>query len=107
VDLLVLSACETALDAGRDAQGREIEGLGTLAQKKGAGAVLATLWPVADLKAGLLLGGFYRHCGLAKGGDLAGSLRKAQVALIRTAGKGEDYSHPFYWAPYILMGHSN
>ncbi|MBU1653467.1 MAG: tetratricopeptide repeat protein [Gammaproteobacteria bacterium] len=47
IDLLTLSACETALDSP-GAKGQEIEGLGTLAQKKGAKGVLATLWPVAD-----------------------------------------------------------
>lgn len=47
VQLLALSACDTAY-GGKDADGREIEGFGALAQKKGAKAVMARLWRVAD-----------------------------------------------------------
>lgn len=47
VDLLTLSACDTAT-GGCGADGREVEGFGVLAQRLGAAAVIATLWPVAD-----------------------------------------------------------
>ena len=58
VDLLTLSACQTAV--GDQAQnGREIEGLGALAQNQGAGAVLATLWSVADQSTALFMTRFY------------------------------------------------
>jgi CHAT domain-containing protein/Tfp pilus assembly protein PilF len=109
VDLITLSACETAVGGGKDANGMEIEGLGALAQKQGAKGVLATLWPVADESTGLLMQQFYR---LREAGQLtkAEALRQAQLRFINGAGgdakpdtKGQ-YRHPFYWAPFILMG---
>lgn len=98
VDLLTLSACDTGLGGGRDAQGREIEGFGVIAQQQGAKAVLATLWPVSDQSTADLMSDFYRRrqaLGLSK----AEALTQSQVALL----KGK-YAHPFYWAPFILMG---
>jgi CHAT domain-containing protein len=98
VDLLTLSACETGLGGGRDEKGREIEGFGVIAQQQGAKAVLATLWPVADSSTAELMADLYRRhqsLHLNKGE----ALRQAQAAMLQ--GK---YAHPFYWAPFILMG---
>lgn len=98
VDLLTLSACDTGLGGGRDENGREIEGFGVIAQQQGAKAVLATLWPVADSSTAELMTDLYRRrqtLGLNK----AEALRQAQEVMLQ--GK---YSHPFYWAPFILMG---
>ncbi|MDR0827352.1 MAG: CHAT domain-containing protein [Desulfovibrio sp.] len=103
VDLLALSACQTAR-GGVDADGKEIEGFGALAQKRGAKAVLATLWPVFDESTGLLMSNFYRlHEGKDKPG-IAGSLREAQLQMIDRKIQGKDFSQPFYWAPFVLMG---
>jgi len=99
VDLLTLSACETGLGGGRDATGKEIEGFGVIAQQQGAKAVLATLWPVADQSTALLMADMYRK---RQGQSLnkAEALRQAQIAL-----QGQpQYAHPYYWAPFILMG---
>jgi CHAT domain-containing protein len=99
VDLLTLSACDTGLGGGRDQRGREIEGFGVIAQQQGAKAVLATLWKVADSSTATLMGDMYRRrtqSGLSK----IEALRQAQMAMAaqpRTA-------HPFYWAPFVLMG---
>lgn len=99
VDLLTLSACETGLGGGRDQSGREIEGFGVIAQQQGAKAVLATLWKVADSSTAVLMGDLYSRrvrFGLSK----VEALRQAQISLAahpRTA-------HPFFWAPFILMG---
>jgi CHAT domain-containing protein len=130
VELLTLSACETALgDAGTEYHGDEVEGLGAIAQQAGAKAVLATLWPVADDSTALLMRTLYKahkdeHV------DKAEALRRAQVALLLgtvRSGAGADarrglarvaaagiadfspdprapFAHPFYWAPFILMG---
>jgi CHAT domain-containing protein len=98
VDMLTLSACDTGLGGGRDAQGREIEGFGVIAQQQGAKAVLATLWPVADSSTADLMADMYRRR-QTLGINKAEALRQAQVAMLH--GK---YSHPFYWAPFILMG---
>ena len=99
VDLLTLSACDTGLGGGRDQRGREIEGFGVIAQQQGAKAVLATLWPVADQSTASLMADMYRRrqgLGLSK----IEALRQAQLALQAQT----KYAHPYYWAPFILMG---
>lgn len=99
VDLLTLSACETGLGGGRDERGQEIEGFGVIAQQQGAKAVLATLWRVADSSTAVLMGDMYRRRmegGLTK----IEALRQAQLAMASRP----QTAHPFYWAPFILMG---
>jgi CHAT domain-containing protein len=135
VDMLTLSACETAAGLARG-NGQEVEGLAALAQKRGAATVLATLWPIADESTGRLMSDFYR---LRFGEKMtkAEALRQAQLNLMQgrapepagqaqTRGKatvapvsslvkegqaaavqpwtGETYAHPYFWAPFILMG---
>jgi CHAT domain-containing protein len=58
VDLITLSACETAT-SGSDRSGHELENFSVLAQRKGATAVLATLWPVDDAATSAMLPRFY------------------------------------------------
>ncbi|MGV0961068.1 MAG: tetratricopeptide repeat protein [Limnohabitans sp.] len=99
VDLLTLSACDTGLGGGRDAQGREIEGFGVIAQQQGAKAVLATLWPVADQSTATLMASMYKQR-QAKSLTKIEALRQAQLSLLSQP----KYAHPFYWAPFILMG---
>lgn len=98
VDLLTLSACNSGL-SGIDADGAEIEGFAALAQNKGAASVLATLWPVADKSTGRFMSDFYRQ-------RAVGATSKA--AAIQTIQKRfiEDdlYAHPYFWAPFVLMG---
>ena len=103
VDLLALSACQTAR-GGVDATGKEIEGFGALAQKRGAKAVLATLWPVFDESTGLLMSSFYSIHSEKDQPSIAESLRRAQLMMIEGRIKGQDFSHPFYWGPFVLMG---
>ena len=99
LDLLTLSACDTGLGGGRDAQGREIEGFGVIAQQQGAKAVLATLWPVADESTATLMAEMYRRRQDQQQTKIE-SLRQAQLSLLGQS----RYAHPFYWAPFILMG---
>ena len=116
VDLITLSACDTAIGGGTDENGREIEGFGALAQRQGAKGVIATLWPVADASTGLLMREFYRA---REAGKLskAEALRRSQLMLLKGTGgggvkaescndaaNGTCYAHPFFWAPFILMG---
>lgn len=98
-DLLTLSACETALGGGRDGNGNEIEGFGVIAQQQGAKAVLATLWPVADRSTAELMTEMYRRR-QALGISKIEALRQAQQTLMQNP----KYAHPFYWAPFVLMG---
>ena len=99
VDLLTLSACDTGLGGGRDAQGKEIEGFGVIAQQQGAKAVLATLWPVADQSTASLMADMYRRRQELQVSKIE-ALRQAQLALQAQP----KYAHPYYWAPFILMG---
>jgi CHAT domain-containing protein len=103
LELVVLSACMTAL-GGSDADGIEIAGLGAqFLQDDGARAVVASLWSVADVSTSELMQGLYRQ--LAGGAGRAEALRQAQLALIRRRGSdGGDFSHPFHWAPFVLIG---
>ncbi len=127
VQLLTLSACNTAVGGGRDAKGREVEGLATLAQEKGAKGVVATLWTVADRSTGLFMKKLYslqHEQNLSKAEALQrtqqafldGSVRAGSnatrgemlvgtnSALQAAAGASRDYRHAYYWAPFILMG---
>ena len=124
VDLVALSACNTGV-GGEDKDGREVEGLGVLVQRQGAKGVLASLWEVADESTGQFMQLFYslrQRQGLSK----AEALRQAQLAFIegrvaaelteaaRARGRQTDAAgktveaaganHPYYWAPFILMG---
>jgi CHAT domain-containing protein len=106
VELLTLSACQTAVgnQASRpnEDQGIEVEGLGVLAQRRGASAVIATLWQMADVSTSQLMEKFYQcHAGTTIT-TKAEALRQAQLDLVQnTDGK---YAHPVYWAPFIIIG---
>jgi CHAT domain-containing protein len=93
VDLLVLSACRTA--AGDE---RAALGLAGVAVKAGARSALASLWTLSDEATALLMAEFYR--GLATQSGKAAALRGAQLALLND----ERYSHPAYWAPFLMIG---
>jgi len=94
VQLLVLSACETA--AGDD---RSALGLAGIAVKAGARSALATLWSVSDAASMQLIGDFYRELGQS-GQSKAEALRQAQLALL----SDRRYRHPYYWSPFLLIG---
>jgi CHAT domain-containing protein len=107
VDLLVLSACSTARPT--EGSGIEVEGLGAIAQLKGAKAVLATLWNVADDSTSEFMTQFYDEI-QNPDVDKAQAIQRIQEDFITgkikpdIEEKNRDYSHPYYWAPYILMG---
>lgn len=121
VSLVVLSACETAL-GGPGLDGREIAGMGYYFLNSGAKSVMASLWNVDDYSTRLLMEQFYKN--LAQGTatspvSKAQALRQAQLALLKGNPSEQlnqwDKSipfneqqralyHPYYWAPFILMG---
>jgi CHAT domain-containing protein len=94
LDLLVLSACSTA--AGDD---RAALGLAGVAIQSGAKSALASLWSISDEATASLMVSFYKSR-KAGGETKARSLQTAQLALLRSP----TYSHPSYWAPYLLIG---
>lgn len=81
VEFLALSACETG-KIGKDANGREVEGLGVAVQQRGAHSVLASLWPVADVSTAVLMRRFYQLRENTPGISKAEALRQAQLWLI-------------------------
>lgn len=99
LDLLVLSACQGAL-GDNDAN----LGLAAVAVRSGASSTLASLWSVNDQATALFMEAFYRHW-LQDGTSgrpigKAEALRLAQADLRNT----NDYHHPYYWAPFTLLG---
>lgn len=125
-ELLTLSACETGM-SGAASNGREVDGLGTTAQLRGAKAVLSSLWEVNDVSTGSLMADFYERWADGAGKvTKAEALRRAQLDLLEdrvsaqpaTGGRGfsavesaaapyagaTGYAHPYYWAPFVLMG---
>jgi CHAT domain-containing protein len=93
LELLTLSACDTA--AGDD---RAALGLAGVAIQAGARSALATLWLVADDAAAVLMTEFYRHLH-APHTSKALALQQAQLALLRQP----RYADPFFWAPFLLI----
>lgn len=93
VDLLVLSACQTAAGDNRAALG-----LAGVAVRAGASSTIASLWSVNDQSTAILMGRFYESL-VQPAVSKAAALRQAQLRLLEG-----DLSHPFYWAPFVLVG---
>jgi CHAT domain-containing protein/Tfp pilus assembly protein PilF len=123
--LLTLSACSTAKgDAAKD--GMEMDSLGMIAQQKDAEAVLATLWDVNDASTSRLMSDFYSQWVKHPADGKAEALRQAQLGLLRASATSQSdavkdrgvemthpaasgshlsgNSHPYYWAPFVLIG---
>jgi CHAT domain-containing protein len=94
--MIVLSACESAL--GRLERGEGVVGLTRSFLAAGARGVVASLWPVSDESTATLMSEFYSA--LWKKYSAAESLRQARAALLES----EEWSHPYYWAPFIAIG---
>lgn len=131
VDLIVLSACNTATPGGARANGVEVEGFGSIAQKEGARSVMATLWSVADTSTKDFMVEFYKLYGKV-GASKADAMRRAQMKLMNGKYSPQEavekrradtfvqaidaslprfntdlnapFAHPFYWSPFILIG---
>lgn len=126
-ELVVLSACETAVGSAELGSGVEILGLGYQIQEAGAMGVLASLWKVSDQGTQVLMTAFYDALG--QGMTKGQALQVAQQALItgdfsavggaRATGElveiatgqplqasdsGDSLAHPYFWAPFILIG---
>lgn len=94
IELLTLSACQTA--AGDD---RAALGLAGIAIKAGARSAVATLWFINDQAASDLVAEFYRQLKQSSTSK-AQALKNAQTHLIRNT----SYQHPYYWSPFMLIG---
>ncbi len=128
IDLVTLSACQTARGGGGD--GSEIEGFGATVQLSGASSVLASLWPVADAATAKLMQQFYQNL-MQQGLDKAEALRQAQISMLLAKSTGDvnvasaergmepldddesdapkkssskGFAHPYFWSSFLLMG---
>ncbi|MDM9381135.1 CHAT domain-containing protein [Chlorogloeopsis sp. ULAP01] len=97
IELLVLSACETAIGDQRAALG-----LAGVAVRSGARSTLATLWSVQDESTAKFMGELYSQLEQAKKTKLnkAQALQQAQLTLL----KDKQYSNPHFWAPFVVVG---
>ena len=96
IELLILSACETARGDDRAALG-----LAGMAVKAGARTTLATLWTVYDESTALTMNHFYQN--ITQTDDKpnkANALRQAQLELLNS----RNFSHPYYWAAFMMVG---
>jgi CHAT domain-containing protein len=106
-NLVVLSACETALQLSvsegdkiepRVSEGDEIVGLTRAFLYAGTPAVVTTLWKIDDVATAALMEAFYRY--LREGKTTTEALREAQWEIMRQ----EKWSNPYYWASFSLTG---
>jgi len=96
-DLVVLSACETGL--GKLVRGEGLVGLTRSLVYSGASSVLVSLWSVADQSTSGFMTEFYRLL-IVESLEKPYSLQMTKQAMIEST----DLAHPFYWAPFILIG---
>lgn len=94
IELLVLSACQTATGDDRAALG-----MAGVAVRSGARSTVASLWSVNDFSTASLMIEFYRELGRPEI-TRAEALRRAQLTLLYQDG----YTSPYYWAPFVLLG---
>jgi CHAT domain-containing protein/tetratricopeptide (TPR) repeat protein len=130
IDLVTLSACQTAIAPEKLDEKLGILGISHEFERAGARSTIASLWRVNDRSTALFMQAFYTN--LSQGKTKAEALKNAQITLLHlntndtvtqaydqlnrslsitpttipTTSKPTGYSHPYYWAPFILIGNS-
>src|SRR5262245_2476174 len=99
-DLVVLSACSTAL--GKEIKGEGLAGLTRGFMYAGTPRVIASLWNVRDEATAELMKRFYRNMLIGKSSPAA-ALREAQISMWREP----QWAAPYYWAGFVLQGEWN
>jgi tetratricopeptide (TPR) repeat protein len=100
--LVTLSACQSG--ASMIGGGDELVGFSRAFLYAGAASLLLSLWRVEDQATAHLMDRFYR--GLLEGQRKPAALRQAQLAFL-SGEEGDSYRHPFFWAPFFLVGNRN
>ncbi len=104
LDLVTLSACQTAMGGARTDDGREIEGLSAIVQQRGARQVVASLWRVEDSSTAQLMRAMYHELA-DEPTDVANALQQAQKTVRTLVRDGKQpYAHPYYWAGFVVSG---
>lgn len=96
-DLVVLSACDTAL--GREVRGEGLIGLTQAFMYAGAGSLVVSLWQVDDRATAELMRRFYSSI-FEDGARPAEALRAAQISMAETT----RWNHPYFWSAFVLVG---
>jgi CHAT domain-containing protein len=96
-DLVILSACETG--RGRLSSGEGVIGLSRSFFIAGTRSVVVSQWAVSDISTAQLMKDFYRQ--LVNNIAKPAALREAKLRMING---GSETRHPYYWAPFILIG---
>jgi CHAT domain-containing protein/Tfp pilus assembly protein PilF len=97
-NLVTLSACQTGL--GKISKGEGVIGLSRALVYAGSKNIVVSFWSVADQSTASLMKNFYRQLLENATPDYSGALRQAKLNLIQD----HNYSSPYYWAPFILIG---
>lgn len=102
--LVTLSACQSGLGGATGDDGREIEGLSAIVQRRGAARVVASLWQVEDRSTAYLMREMYAALSAPKA-NAATALRHAQLRLrALSEGRSRRYEHPYYWGGFLVSG---
>ena len=100
-DMVVLSACQTGLIKDKAEQNIGLSGLARAFFYAGTPRLTVTLWNIADDATTELMKDYYQRLGQKKENDSTlNALNQARLKMIN----GKEHNHPFYWAPFILVG---
>ncbi len=94
-EVVALTACQTGL--GKRISGEGTMGMGRSFQYAGARSVLMSMWSVAERSSVTIVENFFRHL-------KSGKTRLEALRLARSDIRQAGYDHPFFWAPFILVG---
>ncbi len=94
LELLILSACQTANSDKRSALG-----LAGIAVRAGARSTIGSLWQISDEATSILMSALYTKL-TDRNLSRAEALRSAQLTLLKEG----EFNHPYYWSPFILLG---
>jgi CHAT domain-containing protein len=104
VELMTLSACQTGMGGAITDDGREVEGLSALVQRRGARRVVASLWQVEDESTARFMQTMYSALS-TDDSDVARALQRAQLSVRSyTRQRVRPYEHPYYWAGFVISG---
>lgn len=97
-DMVILSACETG--RGQLSSGEGIIGLSRSFFIAGARSVVVSQWAVSDISTALLMKDFYQQL-VNNAAAKPAALREAKLRMLHS---GSETRHPYYWAPFVIIG---